>query len=64
MESTTQERFDRVEAHEANKLNHWVYCHHCRHMGKMSLFGRDMWGRVVFVHPRTGCSGMVRIAAV
>ena len=61
MESVTEMAIKEIEAAEAEKFNHQVYCHHCQHMGPMRLLGSDPWGGIVFAHPGTGCTGLVHV---
>jgi len=47
---------------EADKLNHFLYCHHCQHMSTHKLQGVDDWGSVVFECP--GCHSVVCLTPI
>ena len=47
-----------VSVEQTDKINHHIYCHHCRHMSTAKLLGRDAYGRVIF---RCACASLVTI---
>jgi hypothetical protein len=42
------EDLEKVSLEIKGKLNHQIYCHHCRGMGQMAVLGIDFDGRVHF----------------
>ena len=51
-----------VPHRKADRLNDFMYCHHCGEMGEMRLLGKDHRGWVFFECKR--CGGVVGVVPV